>query len=97
MLKLFCHKIKKPEVPEDEGRAEAYQKSEKSEKCQQLLSKKCLNRKMLSDFMLRSPFASLLLGLSVMLNKTVNFFGVCSSAVFLGHDYVPVPRRDVKK
>lgn len=47
--------------------------------------------------MLKSQFPILLLVLSVMLNKIVNFFRSLFLSCILGHEYIPVPRRDVKR
>lgn len=63
-------------------------------KFEKLLSKKCFNRGMLSDFMLKSLFPTLLLVLSVLLNKTAKF---CRSlfGCILGHEY-DILGRDMK-
>lgn len=59
--------------------------------------KKRFNRGMLSEFMLKSLFPILLLVLSVMLNKTANFFRSLFFGCILGHEYVALLRRDAKR
>lgn len=51
---------------------------------------------MLSDVILKPPFPILLLVLSELLNKTVNFFRHLFLSCILGLEYVPVLKRDLK-